>query len=338
MPVSRWRVDGPALLSEQQYEGGPLGCDYTEGIDCRWPGRMVLGPLMTVLDCAAAGGTVANTNGFAVAPVSMQAAGPFLYAIRGTKWAKIKITAAAAALTLSSDDTEGALGEAATDIEYSRNAAGTEEIIIGMDNTAARVITTVGAGATDTDAAVTGNYKWRIIGLAGSVSAAREVACFGRGTGTPQNLAQQVTLSTTVTLVTPTVTLRSTMGGEPIVFTGFAMDGDFWIVGTSNGPYYIDPNFNTFRPLIDELDQDNAHCGQMTTWRLLGPAVLIPLKRFIELFFHVSLDGDSTYVYRIRGWVPLRFRLTEILRVGAEEYRLMRWRRHRELLNIRIEE
>ena len=66
--------------------------------------------------------------------------------------------------------------------------------------------------------------------------------------------------------------------------------------------------------------------------------MLIPLKRFIELFFHVSLDGDSTYVYRIRGWVPLRFRLTEILRVGAEEYRLMRWRRHRELLNIRIEE
>lgn len=277
MTIAEWQLSGPGLLSVQQ--GNLLGVDYTTGVDTRWEGVACLGPLISTLSLSAAGGTPANVNGFAVAPLTMQAAGPFLYAIRGTKWAKVKLTSGVNALTLSSDDTEGALTEAATSILYTKSAAGTEEISIGMDDTPYHVITAVGSGATDTDAANTGGYQARILASADSVSAAKQIALLGRGTTSVQNLAQQVTLTGTVTMAAPTVTTRATMSGESIIFTGFALDAEFWIVGTSNGPYYLDEKLREFRPLIDELDQNTAHCVNMAQWSLLGPGVLIPLAR-----------------------------------------------------------
>ena len=291
--VARWTPRGAGLLSVEQGEGGYLGVDYADGVDTRWEIETTLGPLLNTLSCAAAGGTVANVNGMAVAPITMQAAGPFLYAIRGTKWAKVAMTGGASALTLSSDDTEGALGEAATGILHVKNAAGTEEILITMDNTIARIITAVGAGATDTDIAQTGNYKWTVAGFGDSDAAVQVVLLAGRGTGTPQNLIHQVALSGSTVLSTATPTLRATIAGPPLVFKSIAMDGDKILIGTDRGPIYLNNQSQAFRPLIGWLAPDSGNCTPMALWATgLGTSVIIALKRALRWSKNV-INGGS---------------------------------------------
>ena len=291
--MAEWVPRGAGFNSFEQYDGALLSVDYADGVDTRWEDITTLSPLITSLDCSAAAGTTANVNGFAVAPITMQAAGPFLYAIRGTKWAKIKLTGGVSLLTLSSDGTEAALGEAATSILYVKNANGTEEIIIGMDNTAARIITAVGAAALDTDIAQTGGYKWRIVGLGDSDAATQVVLCMGRGIGTTQNLVQQVALSGATVLSTAVPTLRATIGGPPIVFTGLALDGDKPLLGTSRGPYYLNNQSQAFRPLLGLMSPDIAHCAPMALWPTgLGTSVIVALKRALRWSKNV-INGGS---------------------------------------------
>lgn len=301
LKIAEWQPWGAALLSHEDGPNGGagfLGVAYTDNVDTRWHGMACLGPKMNTLDCSARGGTVANMNDFAVAPISMNANGPFLYGSGGTKWAKISLTGGTSALTLASNGTEGAMAEATTSCLYTKNAAGTEEISFGMDNTAYRVITTVGNTTTDTDVANASSYKARIIRPASSDSGARQIALLGRGTGTAMNIAGQNTLSGTVTMATPTPTTRATIGGEAITFTAFALDGDKWILGTSNGPYYLDADFQSFRPLLDELDNDVLHCAQMHIWGVLGPSVVIPLRRSMRLLRYLQGKSAGPEVFR----------------------------------------
>lgn len=299
LQFAEWTPWGAAFLSEEQGEQGRLGVDYTSNVDTRWERQVMLGPLVTTLSCAAAGGTAANTNGFAVQPATMNAThGLGLYAIRGTKWAKMKITSGTSAITLTSDGSESALAEAATSILYTKNAAGTEEISIGMLDTAYRVITTVGNTTTDTHSANASTAKARIIALAGSSSANRDVALLGKGTGSVHNNVSQNTLSGSVTMATPTLTTRATIGGEAITFTGFAMDQDKWTLGTSNGPYYLDSSFQVFRPLIEELDNDTGQCDQMGVWGVVASSVIIPLKRSTRIARNLSGRSIGPEVYR----------------------------------------
>lgn len=299
---AEWVPWGPAFLTDEQGDIGKLGVDYTDSVDTRWEREAVLGPLVTVLDCSAAGGTPANTNGFTVAPTSMQANGPYLYAIRGTKWAKIKLESAATDLTLKSDGSETALGSAATSILYTSNAAGTEEISIGMRGTAFRVITAVGSGATDTHAANTAGAAYSIIAKAASSSANRDICLLGAGTSnTQENRVAQITLAGTATMKSTATVLRATIAGEPIRFTGFALDGDKWLLGTSNGPYYLDSTFQEFRPLIEELDNDLGHCNQMGVWGALNSTVIIPLKRSTRTSKNLSGRSIGPEVYRENG-------------------------------------
>lgn len=290
--TAEWQVFGPQLASFEGSDGGYLGVEYTDNCDTRWEGQLILGPALTVLSCAARGGTTANINGFAVAPITMQAAGPFLYGSGGTKWAKISLTGGTSALTLASDGTEGAMAEATTCVLYTKNAAGTEEISFGMANTAYRVITAVGATTTDTDAANASSLIYSILSAAGNDAANREIACLGRGSGTPHNKVDQITLSGTVTMATPSATTRATIAGEAFTFTGFALDGDRWLLGTSNGTYYIDSDASAFAPTMEELDNDTAHCAQMARWSIFRNRVIVPLRRSLRYSKNV-IEGAS---------------------------------------------
>ena len=68
---------------------------------------------------------------------------------------------------------------------------------------------------------------------------------------------------------------------------------------------------------------------------------MILSERIIDTIAEVRVErssNSSTYVYRIRSKVPLRSWLTKLLRLGSDDARLFIWRRHRELVDIRIED
>lgn len=288
MPEATWLLDQPALNSFEQVAGtqpGILSVDYTTGVDCRWRGQARLGPKLNSLSLAAAGGTAANANGAAVAPAAMQAAGPFLYVIRGTKWAKVQLST----LSLLSDGTETALAEAATDIIVTRAGDGAYEISLGMESTAYRVVTAVSAGATDTHSANTGGEIFRHFFHAGASTASGQIAGLGKRTTTVENIAAQNVLSGSNRMSNGAWSTRATLAGPIGGFTGGVYIDDTWLPGTQDGPYYLDEKFQEFRPLIDELDTDPAHCVNMRTWSLLGPAAIIPLARGVRLW-----DGGAS--------------------------------------------
>lgn len=293
MPQAEWRVDGPGLLSVEQTAGdgeGFLGTDYTEGCDTRWANTLVLAPKLNNLDLSGVGGTAANVNCGAIAPASMNATGPFLYLGRGTDPAKVKLA------DMSVIDPGISLGERATSAIYTKTASGTEEISFGMDNTAYHVIGTVG-NTTDTASANDDSYKARIFGYAGASSATGQIAGLGRGTGSVMNVAALNVLSG-VTMDNGNWNTRATFAGEPIIFTGFAMDGNFQLIGTTNGPYFLNSDFQEFQALIEELDQNDRHCRNMASWSVLGPAVLIPLARSLRISRNLQGSSVGPEVYR----------------------------------------
>lgn len=289
--TAEWNVTGPALASVER--NGYLGIDYTDSCDSRWTKHgLCLGPLLTVLDCAARGATLANVNGFAVAPITMHADGPFLYLSGGTRWGKVKLTGGTSALTVASDGSEGAMAEATTGVLYTKNAAGTEEISFSMAATAYQVITAVGATTTDTDAVNDSGLIYSVLAPAGSDAGNRQIACLGRGLTAVHNRADQITLSGTVKMKTPTATNRAIIGGEPITFTGFALDGINWLLGTSNGAYYLNEQFAAFSPILEELDNDATHGLGMALWSIFNNRILIPLRRSLRYSKNVTVGGS----------------------------------------------
>ena len=276
MKTATWQPWGPAFNSveDTRYGNGQLSVDYSDNLDTRFPNHVVLGPLVTTIDCAAAGGTVANVNGFALS--GTMNATKFLYAIRGTKWAKIKCSD----MTLVSDGTETALAEAATDILYTKTAGGTQEISIGMAATAYRVITTVGNTTTDTHSANDTAELMTIFGLGWPAD---------RIVGLQGNTVKGNVLTGAVTMDADSWSTIATISGEALTPTGIALDGENIIPGYDNGPYMLDSDANRFRPLIDEIDTNANHCKGMTTWFPKG--VMIPLADGMR--FQKELNGRS---------------------------------------------
>lgn len=282
MKTATWDPATPAFnsIEDTRYGNGALTTGYTENVDTRHQNKVVLGPEVTVIDCGAAGGTAANTNGFALSGTIN--ALTKLFAIRGTKWAKIRTDT----MALLSDDSETALAEAATDIIYTNTSGGTQEISVGMAATAYRVITTANDTATDTHSANDDAEVVRIFGL--GWPADRIIGLSG------QTVKGNV-LTGSVTMDNPTWSTIATLAGEAITPTGFARDGKDLVLGTSNGPYMLDSDFNRFRPIIDEIDPNSNHGKGMATWYGLG--VVIPLAdgtRFQKYLTGRSI-GPETY-------------------------------------------
>lgn len=256
-----WRPWGPHLIS---YEGdnGYLGVEYADGVDTRWGNVACLGPATNIIDCGAAGGTAAESNGMALS--GTMNATLFAYVIRGTKWAKIKVSDH----TLTSDGSESALGEAAQSVFKTTSAGETQEISFGMHSTAYEVITTVGNGATDTHSA---NDAGKIIPHFFLAHPANVVAGLGRSgnSSTLQNTVYSIELTGSVDMDTNTLTTKATLA-DLVTFTGGGLDGTYWIPMTDRGPYFLDGDFLTFRPLLPELDKNVATGRHAFNWSYLG--------------------------------------------------------------------
>lgn len=255
MVVAEWQIHGPALNS-LEHSGG-LGVSYTENVDTRYHPFAMLGPLVNDVDCSSAGGTTANANGAALSH-GMNAT-DYLYVIRGTKWAKIKMSD----MSLVSDNSESALSEAATDILYTESSNGTEEISIGMASTAYRVITAVSGGATDTHSANDDSQVIRVFGRMGGEASKPRIAG-GNGQEVLQN-----TLESSNTMDSPNWQTRATLPGD-VTPTSIALDGTFWIIGTDEGPYYLNNDFQVFTPLIPEIGKDEDNCRVMKPYTFMG--------------------------------------------------------------------
>lgn len=261
---AEWQVWGPNLCSYET-EDGYLGVDYGDDVDTRWEGAAYLAPARTAVTLTTnPTGTPANTNcsAFITGPSSVR----YMYVGRGTKPAKVRVSD----FTVMGEGA-AAITERITSMVQTRNAAGTEEISLGMAATAYQVITTV-AAPTSAD-----TYS------ANDESIINRIMYVGRDRvfGMTGQLLRGNILSGTTTMDASAWNTVATFAGESITPTSMAMDGKLLIVGTSNGPYILDSEDGSFFPYMPGLDQHSNACKQMCEWP--GKGVLIPLQTGLVL-------------------------------------------------------
>src|SRR3990167_3592903 len=279
---AEWQPWGPVGFTNEQ-DDGRLLTDYTTSVDGRWPNNVTLGPALNSVSLSAAAGTAANTNSFCLsgAMVGTASTDMKLLGSRGTKPAKLRLND----MTLESDGTTVALAERSIQLFYMKNAAGTEQIAICMAASAMHVIATLDARGDDVHAAASSGTIARYVGNA---TPANVIALVGRLATSIENVVGTIEL-TGSNHMDKHPTVRATISGETFTFTGFTLDGPFWMVETTNGPYYLDETFNQFRPLIDEIDVNASHGLQAQKWYPVG--TLHPLARGLRF-------SDNL----LRGW------------------------------------
>ena len=274
--VAIWKVSGPNLNSFEVLEDGEpglLSVDYSTGIDTRWTDVACLGPATTVVDCST-GDTLAvgTTNGLALTG-TLNGTNKYVYVIRGREPKKVRFT------NWTAYDSGYNLGEAATSILYTKSANATEEISIGMAATTYHVVSAVGTdAAADTASANNEALQNRIMGAAPD-------RIVGLGGQTIRSNA----LTGTVTMDASAYTTEDTLAGYNVTPTGFAVDGDIWVLGYDNGPWTYDVNADTFFPIMPEAQRSTNNCLGMTTWYPLG--VIIPMSRGLRYLKHGSGEG-----------------------------------------------
>lgn len=80
-------------------------------------------------------------------------------------------------------------------------------------------------------------------------------------------------------------------------FTGFALDGNHWLVGTDRGPWVLDVDAGTFTPIMPGLDPSTEHARKMREWFPVG--TIIPMRDGVR--YSKSLRGESWGVERFLG-------------------------------------
>lgn len=284
--VAEWDLSVSHLLSREQLTAagrGFLGVEYADGCDTRWGEKVTLGPLLTVIDLDDhdSTATIANTIGFALS--NGLNATKYIYVARGEPVTKVK----ASDMTLVNPGTLIELAEAATDILYTKNAGGVEEISYFMAATAYHVITASGnPTVADTAAANTDSQIARIAyPTGGNTSKPRITALNGQG------MIQNVIASGTTMSNGDWVTRATRQGaGTP---TGLAMDGNFVIPGYSDGPYFLNDDFHEYQPIFQELAlaDDTNNCKNMRAWDTAGLGILMPVANGLR--FQKNLGGYS---------------------------------------------
>lgn len=297
LTFAEWRTDGHDFNSFEDISSGAsagyLGRDWGENTDGRNLGVDTLGPLVNVVDLstydnplqggllgggaqsaslilgggatAGSGGLgpseiVADSNGFASIVTSSDTYG---YVNRGTRPAKVALsdmTLKESGLTLTNPGTSIIATSPA--LQTVRN-----EVSIAQGTSPYVVLQQGNVGippATDTwltnsaneDATVFGQAPDRVVLL-------------------HENNVKGNIQTGSVTMAAPnwlTVTDEMPYGVLP---TGFAMDGNLWVIGTSDGPYMLDSLTRKFFPIMSELDNDDANCVNTGEWFAVG--VIIPL-------------------------------------------------------------
>lgn len=279
---------GAALNGYQETPQSPLGTAYANQIDTRYD-DLCMTPLLTAVDLsgsdAAGGGSVGTAATVRAAAFTHGINSPekLLFA-RGTKLGAIRLDTRVSLFDGTAAGAGAPYGENVTHLEYTKNAAGTEEVSVCFDNTIYQVITDVPETGGYTASANNESHKYTIMGMAGSDAAASVICGLGRGSGTPQNKVASNTLSGTTTMDGSSWQTRATLGDD-LVFTGFAMDGRFWAPHTNAGYYFLDGDGQRYRQQQDELptDPNNNQGFGAQAFSFLGPGVLSPTIRGLRL-------------------------------------------------------
>jgi hypothetical protein len=220
----------------------------------------------------------------------------YLYAFRGTKWAKIKLSDA----TLISDGSETATAEAVTGSLYVKSANGTQGIGVFMNGTAYRIITAVSGTATDTHAA----HASELIRVASQVSS---TALEPRIIGAVGQTVKQIILSGSVTFSSD-VWEDIAILPDNVTPTAIALDGGFVIIGTNKGPFFLDGEFLTFRSLMESVGANVENCRAMSVYSFIG--LLVNLQTGTRYMKNVDTGnsvGPETYLQNLS---PVRGRMT----------------------------
>ena len=252
-----WQTWGP-MFTAHRYRGQPLGISYTDGVDTRFNDIMVPGPKFTAIDLSGVGGTTANLNSSAFKDISSVT---YLYVGRGTDPARIKIS------DMSVTDPGISLTERVTDVLFTKNGSGVEEITFFMAGDEYRVITTFNAAGSDTVTAHASQII-RIAGLAGSLVA-----------GFSEEAAYSIDLSGSAEMETGTWVGRAIINGDDCTPTGFATDGITWVWAMCRGPAILNPVRNTFELVFDRVSNSTRNGAQTKSLATIG--TLIPMDRVL---------------------------------------------------------
>lgn len=293
--VALWNVDGPQLYSyEQIAEGqqeGPLGVAYTDGCDSRWADTLTLGPALstitltsrdtafpeTLLGVSALLGmntglgispSLLSQNGYPASTVSdiawTQGATVgeyYAYFVRDGYVTKVNLATLTAVATHSFSDV-------AVAAFASQTPAATREVSIALQSSPYQVAQPIASNADDT---YTVNSANQIVQRFGQDT----LRVVGMAVNSGQVTVSGNPLTSTVTMAAPAWATVTNIVGSQLAPTGFVLDGYRWVMGTTKGPFYIDPQLGQPYALIPEMD-NNTENRILAWWSFLG--VLMGLR------------------------------------------------------------
>ena len=286
--VATWRVDGPAFTSDEDTSAGNgyLGIDSNINSDSRWPDLLTLGPKINTVTLSTHEVTWTNskigTNTFTAgvgmrygaSPIVGNASGMAVIRAFGSTYGYVNRKGIPAKIDLADmtlKQSQLALKGLGTSITTTRSANGTVEVVFGEEGSAYETLNSADVAVppnTDIVAVNDANQYARIVDSATD-----------RVVGLYDHVARGNVLTGSVTMQSPNWNTIATLAGvDPLKFTGFALDGSLWVIGTSNGPYMLDRAQAEFFPLIPEIDNDEVNSVGMTTWYPREMGVIIPLR------------------------------------------------------------
>ena len=309
-----WELDGPHFNSFERIAPGEsqgyLGTDYTDNIDTRFAGQMRLGPALNHVDLSGTGGTGANTNCW-TRSYDMNAT-EFLYIGRGTKFSKVQPANGLSWTRVT--EASAALAENIISLLFTRTPGGTREISIGMRTTAYRVITAVAnAGSNDTHSANASSIINSVMILGPDrVFGAQDVAA-----ATAATLRGNI-LTGAVTMAASAWATNATLPGHNVKINSLGTDINFVVVGMTRGPQMLDANYNQFRDLSQEIDNNAFNCAAMGNWQPYGLTYSLPFGTRTQYAGQSVSDGPENFP---NNSSPVGLRMTAITSLDRWQYR-----------------
>lgn len=297
LTYAEWQTWGHDLDSFERIgpgqEAGYLGRDWGEGTDGRWLGLDTLGPLINTIDQSQfdnplepgllggdatpgmilGGGATASGGGLGPLETASPSDSAATVAVSTTSYAYVNRGKRPAKIDLSDMTAKNSglvLSRNATDIiTTSPDLAGVgAEVSIAQGESTYVTVQRPEIGVPP----ITDGWM--------DNSAGEDVTVFGQApdsaVGLHENNVKRNIMTGSVTMQDPnwqTVTSAIPAGITP---TGFAVDGNLWVLGYTDGPYMLDSLTRKFFPEMEELSLSIEHCRNMSSWFPLG--VVIPLE------------------------------------------------------------
>lgn len=280
-----WQPDGPNLFTNEeiseQAPDGYLGIDYLDGCDSRWGNLLTLGPALTaatlsgsdttfpetLLDVSAlldqntgldASPTAGMVSQIVTSPDANGAGAHIYYGRQGYVTKQNAVTLAVEATQSFTDNV--------TDLIATQTPSNVREVSAALQASAYQVANPIAASGADTWAANSSGEIARVFGK----DPQRVVE--GQLSSGQTNWRGNI-LAGAVTMLAPAWNTVTQIVNSAIVPTGFTVDGYRWVLGTSGGPYYLDPNLGTSYALLPSTDINTENSRNLGFWEFLGAII-----------------------------------------------------------------